>query len=160
MINSSTLRRMVHSHVDCARACSVFLFLPTRRAGLFFFFQAEDGIRDKLVTGVQTCAFFFQAEDGIRDKLVTGVQTCALPISGEAALGRAPALREAARPPPGDEWAVPACEMVGGLRGPRRLPGPLLSEHCRLVRRLRPAAPRMGDERADSVRIEIGRAHV
>src|SRR2546423_9073111 len=30
--------------------------------------------------------FFFQAEDGIRDKLVTGVQTCALPIcfsSGE-----------------------------------------------------------------------------
>ena len=25
--------------------------------------------------------FFFQAEDGIRDRLVTGVQTCALPIS-------------------------------------------------------------------------------
>src|SRR5438105_8497421 len=24
--------------------------------------------------------FFFQAEDGIRDPLVTGVQTCALPI--------------------------------------------------------------------------------
>ena len=47
---------------------------------VFFFFQADDGIRDKLVTGVQTCAFLFQAEDGIRDKLVTGVQTCALPI--------------------------------------------------------------------------------
>src|SRR2546425_7629957 len=28
--------------------------------------------------------FFFQAEDGIRDKLVTGVQTCALPISRAA----------------------------------------------------------------------------
>src|SRR5947208_8427211 len=27
--------------------------------------------------------FFFQAEDGIRDDLVTGVQTCALPISGQ-----------------------------------------------------------------------------
>src|SRR5699024_4799696 len=26
-------------------------------------------------------AFFFQAEDGIRDRNVTGVQTCALPIS-------------------------------------------------------------------------------
>src|SRR5687767_15995138 len=26
------------------------------------------------------CIFFFQAEDGIRGKLVTGVQTCALPI--------------------------------------------------------------------------------
>ena len=25
--------------------------------------------------------FFFQAEDGIRDDLVTGVQTCALPSS-------------------------------------------------------------------------------
>src|SRR5690606_40909803 len=28
-----------------------------------------------------TCLFFFQAEDGIRDFHVTGVQTCALPIS-------------------------------------------------------------------------------
>src|SRR5256885_11806360 len=28
------------------------------------------------------CFFFFQAEDGIRDYKVTGVQTCALPISG------------------------------------------------------------------------------
>ena len=27
--------------------------------------------------------FFFQAEDGIRDHCVTGVQTCALPISTE-----------------------------------------------------------------------------
>src|SRR5438874_9082770 len=34
--------------------------------------------------------FFFQAEDGIRDLYVTGVQTCALPISGSplARLGR------------------------------------------------------------------------
>src|SRR5699024_11344519 len=27
--------------------------------------------------------FFYQAEDGIRDRNVTGVQTCALPIWGE-----------------------------------------------------------------------------
>src|SRR3989441_7477168 len=32
--------------------------------------------------------FFFQAEDGIRDKLVTGVQTCALPISEQRVLDR------------------------------------------------------------------------
>src|SRR6266404_8436147 len=32
--------------------------------------------------------FFFQAEDGIRDKLVTGVQTCALPISYEGQNGQ------------------------------------------------------------------------
>src|SRR2546430_8670885 len=32
---------------------------------------------------VNMCVFFFfQAEDGIRDLTVTGVQTCALPISG------------------------------------------------------------------------------
>src|SRR5207302_5330546 len=30
--------------------------------------------------------FFFQAEDGIRDFHVTGVQTCALPICGEVSL--------------------------------------------------------------------------
>src|SRR3712207_549476 len=29
------------------------------------------------------CFFFFQAEDGIRDIGVTGVQTCALPIYGD-----------------------------------------------------------------------------
>src|SRR5256886_4149051 len=32
------------------------------------------------LTGVCSCVFF-QAEDGIRDLTVTGVQTCALPIS-------------------------------------------------------------------------------
>src|SRR5206468_6330644 len=31
--------------------------------------------------GVVVVVFFFQAEDGIRDLIVTGVQTCALPIS-------------------------------------------------------------------------------
>src|SRR5437868_10307651 len=31
--------------------------------------------------------FFFQAEDGIRDRNVTGVQTCALPILRSAELG-------------------------------------------------------------------------
>src|SRR2546430_10109459 len=30
--------------------------------------------------------FFFQAEDGIRDLTVTGVQTCALPISPEKSI--------------------------------------------------------------------------
>src|SRR5205823_11208495 len=34
---------------------------------------------DRQLVGV-AMRFFFQAEDGIRDKLVTGVQTCALPI--------------------------------------------------------------------------------
>src|SRR6201987_4727743 len=33
-----------------------------------------------LPPGFKNLSFFFQAEDGIRDDLVTGVQTCALPI--------------------------------------------------------------------------------
>src|SRR5687767_7615388 len=37
------------------------------------------------------CRFFFQAEDGIRDKLVTGVQTCALPILPYDPVSSAPA---------------------------------------------------------------------
>src|SRR5207245_7152885 len=44
---------------------------------------------------VWTCAFFFfffQAEDGIRDATVTGVQTCALPI-----LPRPPSVRRSGR---------------------------------------------------------------
>src|SRR6476660_10111896 len=35
--------------------------------------------------------FFFQAEDGIRDDLVTGVQTCALPIYSDATAAAQPA---------------------------------------------------------------------
>src|SRR2546422_5219474 len=37
--------------------------------------------------------FFFQAEDGIRDVAVTGVQTCALPIYGAHRADRADAQR-------------------------------------------------------------------
>src|SRR2546430_11416726 len=33
--------------------------------------------------------FFFQAEDGIRDLTVTGVQTCALPILNQGGIGGA-----------------------------------------------------------------------
>src|SRR2546430_6729406 len=36
--------------------------------------------------------FFFQAEDGIRDLTVTGVQTCALPISEHGASDGLPML--------------------------------------------------------------------
>ena len=36
---------------------------------------------NKICGEIKVCVFFFfQAEDGIRDTSVTGVQTCALPI--------------------------------------------------------------------------------
>src|SRR5437762_12336950 len=42
--------------------------------------KAADMIRCSVSSSVSV--FFFQAEDGIRDTSVTGVQTCALPIYG------------------------------------------------------------------------------
>src|SRR5256885_9091891 len=44
-----------------------------------------------------SCFFFFQAEDGIRDYKVTGVQTCALPISRTALMHAAHQPGTAAR---------------------------------------------------------------
>src|SRR2546427_5414294 len=40
-----------------------------------------------MVVSADIYFFFFQAEDGIRDLTVTGVQTCALPISGLGTCG-------------------------------------------------------------------------
>src|SRR5256885_4140954 len=56
-----------------------------------------------LMTGLAICAivcllfFFFQAEDGIRDYKVTGVQTCALPILRPEKPGRTKRLRRGSR---------------------------------------------------------------
>src|SRR5258708_22293131 len=46
----------------------------------FLVFQVYDGIWGIMVSFFYSDFFFFQAEDGIRYDLVTGVQTCALPI--------------------------------------------------------------------------------
>src|SRR2546429_28583 len=43
-----------------------------------------------------TLFFFFQAEDGIRDVAVTGVQTCALPILSRERISRALVFNRAA----------------------------------------------------------------
>src|SRR3989440_6102034 len=55
------------SYCFCVITCFCFFF--------FFF----------LVYDLYVFFFFFQAEDGIRDLIVTGVQTCALPISPDVA---------------------------------------------------------------------------
>src|SRR5256885_4737067 len=60
-------------------------------------------------------SFFFQAEDGIRDYKVTGVQTCALPISHRP---RAHPQRPAGWPP----WLPGACRRRGSAAGPVRAP--------------------------------------
>src|SRR2546430_3081156 len=64
--------------------------------------------------------FFFQAEDGIRDLTVTGVQTCALPISPSIAKGwrrPRPALRAERNGDnsPNERVAVPRFTMTQGF---------------------------------------------
>jgi len=46
------------------------------------YYRTEIGCHDFVID------FFFQAEDGIRDLIVTGVQTCALPIWGDIEFGK------------------------------------------------------------------------
>src|SRR5262249_59383196 len=61
------------------------------------------------------CVFFFQAEDGIRDWSVTGVQTCALPICQAGHVGRRVRRRR------GLAGAAALRPSVGA--GPARTPG-------------------------------------
>src|SRR5256886_10871217 len=60
--------------------------------------------------------FFFQAEDGIRDLTVTGVQTCALPIYPDPGLGHARLLRvrRQRRSCWGKTQAAPVIVFIGG----------------------------------------------
>src|SRR2546430_9658651 len=71
------------------------------RAPTFFFFQAEDGIRDLTVTGVQTCALPICA---VRDRpggagVLRGGRAAVAGLRGTAAQRHAPV--ELGRAPPG-----------------------------------------------------------
>src|SRR5437764_2051708 len=75
-----------------------------------------------MTPAAQVCCaiFFFQAEDGIRDTSVTGVQTCALPILWLT--GPPPQARQAGLMPPANaEHAAgpPAGEEVNSRAGER-----------------------------------------
>src|SRR5690606_40915480 len=75
------------SVVDAADAGGVRVFEYTNRGGnaydVFTQLLTHASQYSDLIMGIGTVLdadFFFQAEDGIRDFHVTGVQTCALPI--------------------------------------------------------------------------------
>src|SRR5439155_5357654 len=75
-------------------------------ASFFFFFQAEDGIRDGHVTGVQTCALPISPPDASRDAglgLRLGMRLVALPIVVDAlgALVASVLIRDQEAPVPG-----------------------------------------------------------
>src|SRR5207244_10499029 len=61
--------------------------------------------------------FFFQAEDGIRDDLVTGVQTCALPIWAQCSH-----VRTNGRPVAASLWAI-SSSWCGKIRSEERRVG-------------------------------------
>src|SRR5205823_9732544 len=71
-----------------------------------------------IVCGSFFVFFFFQAEDGIRDKLVTGVQTCALPILGTYGFLRfALPLFPAVALHPAVQRVIVALSLIGILYG-------------------------------------------
>src|SRR5712691_12798422 len=61
--------------------------------------------------------FFFQAEDGIRDLTVTGVQTCALPICHAPGVGR-DGRADSPRDCPPLPLVLPVPTAPGGGPGP------------------------------------------
>src|SRR5690349_23303227 len=82
--------------------------------------------------------FFFQAEDGIRDLYVTGVQTCALPISAAAAARppAAPASAPAARqlePAAAATSPAPRAAPAAALQAPAASLAPVIRSEERRV---------------------------
>src|SRR2546430_6870718 len=87
--------------------------------------------------------FFFQAEDGIRDLTVTGVQTCALPICGARA---GPDARRC-----GDRWQEPAAWLREGSQlyaaaDGQRMGQPDAGGHCASAGARRSEERRVGKE--------------
>src|SRR6266567_4411581 len=70
--------------------------------------------------------FFFQAEDGIRDLTVTGVQTCALPISRAGP----PRLRSGSTPASAFAACRGSCRPARPARAPAPEPGPPARGAC------------------------------
>src|SRR5256885_6964619 len=75
-----TLTGHLNIYYDAVIACigdaeSILIFGPGEAKG-----ELKKRLKRKTL-GRRIAGFFFQAEDGIRDYKVTGVQTCALPIS-------------------------------------------------------------------------------
>src|SRR2546430_4550852 len=80
--------------------------------------------------------FFFQAEDGIRDLTVTGVQTCALPIlcfvfpaNAQETLPSVPAQENTPAPSPQDAQAPPHIRTGGNVHA------------AKIIKRIQPVYP-------------------
>src|SRR5256885_9085443 len=126
------------SRVDQKRGLRRFHITITRQSGV----NGLPLLLSARHTGRISCSssFFFQAEDGIRDYKVTGVQTCALPISCDVPhmnmtprpkiassvlelIGHTPMVRLNRLPKPGGASVVAKLESVnpGGRSEERRV---------------------------------------
>src|SRR5207245_7406962 len=95
--------------------------------------------------------FFFQAEDGIRDATVTGVQTCALPISLDGTHGD-PVLVHESHPAQTERLAALARPRAHEYDScTRRVRGPQLAGAAGVVEEIGRASCR---ERAELARAE------
>src|SRR5215467_8679674 len=72
--SAKSTKRKPHELIACLKRWASSPFLQLRRScRIFFFFQAEDGIRDYKVTGVQTWLFRSRGERGEVDRHPTAV---------------------------------------------------------------------------------------
>src|SRR5207244_7047119 len=79
-------------------------------------------MRSNSMYSIDLSFFFFQAEDGIRDDLVTGVQTCALPIS-QSRPATVPCWAPATAPtPPTSPPSTSTARSVERMKGRIRVP--------------------------------------
>src|SRR2546430_13074116 len=86
--------------------------------------------------------FFFQAEDGIRDLTVTGVQTCALPISTAGCAHRQRSYRHLRRTELSQQVRVHDASIQLARRSAQRVK----SESAEVRRRARSEERRVGKE--------------
>src|SRR5207237_2521737 len=88
LFSSATSRSTIRTHaVAHFLSCAMCRHSP---ATFFFFFQAEDGIRDSSVTGVQTCALpIYDVVDAITLVGDGGRAAAGDPDTGHEQIGRA-----------------------------------------------------------------------
>src|SRR5438132_6419523 len=112
---------------------------------LLYFFNAYKSVMPMF--------FFFQAEDGIRDHCVTGVQTCALPISETLSKIDDPYLRERALDIEDVTWRV-----IRNLQGKAPKAFLALTEpHILVAHNLTPSdAATMNRERVLGIATDLG----
>src|SRR5690606_40284427 len=102
---------------------TVLIYFPPDNyfSACHFFFQAEDGIRDFHVTGVQTCALPISSRSGVSQSVVSGTADLLAPCPRRCGAGQGHHRAATARARADEErdgGAPPASRPVGLRRAP------------------------------------------